>query len=82
MLMQQKQYDMSQHLVLCSDLLSRENLSSKYMLLRQESTLTLFTQTKQYCNFLKTGLTTLSTLTLFFPATADATSSSEASLER
>ena len=58
MLMQEKQYDMPQHLVVCPDLLSRENLSSKSMLLRQESTLTLFTQTKQYCSFVKTGLMT------------------------
>ena len=54
MLMQEKQYNMPQHLVLCTYLLSRENLSSKSMLLRQESTLALFTQTKQYCNFVKT----------------------------
>ena len=40
MLMQEKQYDMPQHLVLCTDLLSCENVSSKSMLLRQESTLT------------------------------------------
>ena len=58
MLMQEKQDDMPQHLVLSTDLLSRESLSSKSMLLRQELTLTLFTQTKQYCNFVKTGLTT------------------------
>ena len=58
MLMQEKQYDMPQHLVLCTNSLSLENLSSKSMLLRQESLLTLFTQTKQYCNFVKTGLTT------------------------
>ena len=38
MLMQKKQYAMPQHLVLCTDLLS----SSESMLLRQESTLTLF----------------------------------------
>ena len=54
MLMQEKQYDMPQNLVLCTELLSSENLSSKSMLLRQGSTLTLFTQIKQYCNFVKT----------------------------
>ena len=32
MLMQEKQYGMSHHLVLCTDLLSPENLSSKSML--------------------------------------------------
>ena len=36
MLMQEKQYDMPQHLVLSTDLLSRESLSLKPMLLRQE----------------------------------------------
>ena len=51
MLMQETQYNIPQHIVLCTDLLSREKLSSKSMLLRQESTMTLFTQTKQYCNF-------------------------------
>ena len=45
------------YLVLCMDHLTCENYSSESMRLRQESTLTLFTQTKQYCNFVKTGLT-------------------------
>ena len=58
MLVQEKQADMPQHLVLCTGQLTRENLSSEPMLLRQESTLTLFTQNKQYWNFVKTGLTT------------------------
>ena len=48
MLVQEKQADMPQHLVLCTGQLTRENLSSEPMLLRQESTLTLFTQNKQY----------------------------------
>ena len=39
--MQEKQYDMPQHLVLCTGLLSWENISSKPLLLRQESTLKL-----------------------------------------
>ena len=58
MLMQERQYDIPHRLVLCTGQLSLENLFSKSMLLRQESTLTLFTQTKQYCNFVKTGFTT------------------------
>ena len=58
MLVQEKQTDMPQHLVLCTGQLSCENLSSGSMLLKQESTLTLFTQTKQYWNFVKSGLTT------------------------
>ena len=57
-------------------------MSSKSVLLRQESTLTLFTQTKQYCNFVKTGLMTSQLTHCFFQATAEATSSNETSLER
>ena len=57
-------------------------MSSKSMLLRQESTLTLFTQTKQYCNFVKTGLMTSQLTHCFSQATAEATSSNETSLER
>ena len=58
MLMQKKQADTPQHLVLCTGQLSWENLPSESLLLKQESTLTHFTQTKQYWNFVKTGLTT------------------------
>ena len=57
MLMQEKQYDMPQHLLLCTDVVMRKLVFKTYAL-RQESILTLFTQTKQYCDFVKTGLTT------------------------
>ena len=53
--MQEKQANMPLHLVLCTGQSSLENLSSESVLLRQESTMTLFTQTKQYWNFVKTG---------------------------
>ena len=56
MLMQEMRNDMPQHLVLCAD----TPLSKPLFLscLWQGSTLTRFTQTKQYCNFVKTGLMT------------------------
>ena len=68
----------------CLNILSCELIyvSSKSMFLRQESTLTLFTQTKQYCNFVKTGLMTSQLTHCFFPAIAEATNSNETSLER
>ena len=43
MLVQKKQADMPQHLVLCTGQLPWENLPSGFMILRQESTLTRFT---------------------------------------
>ena len=55
MLVPEKQAGMPQHLVLCTGQLSLENLSSESMLLRKQSTLTLFTQTKQFWNFVKKG---------------------------
>ena len=58
MLVPEKQAGMPQHLGLCTGQLSLENLPSESMLLRKQSTLTLFTQTKQFWNFVKTGLTT------------------------
>ena len=58
MLVQENQASMPPDLVLCTGQLSLENLSSESMLLRKESTLTLLTQTKQFWNFVKTGLMT------------------------
>ena len=77
MLVQEKQASMPQHFVLCTGQLSLENLSSESMLLGKESTLTLYTQTKQFWNFVKTGLTTSQ-----FPATAGAIRPNKVSLER
>ena len=58
MLVQEKQADMPQHLVLCSWSVVVRKCVFRFDVLRQELTLTLFTQTKQYWNFVKTGLTT------------------------
>ena len=52
MLMQGKQYDMPKHLVFAL-ICCHEKTCLQSTLLRQESTLTLFTQNKQNCYFVK-----------------------------
>ena len=51
MLVQEKQASMPQLLVLCTGQLSLETLSSESMLLRKESTMTLFTQNQTILEF-------------------------------
>ena len=56
MLVQEKQADIPQYLVLCSWSVVLRKFVVRVYVLGQEPALTLFTQTKQYWNFVKTGL--------------------------
>ena len=78
MLVQEKQADMPQHLVLCTGQFSRENLSSKSMLLRKE-----FYSNQTILGFCENWIIwRLVSIAIDFPATAGAIRPNKASLER